>query len=71
METILKAVLLTIFGFAFVLAISLLFCFPIKWTWNYVMPYLFDLKEINVWHAFCLSFLAGVLIKPSFASSKD
>lgn len=37
--------------------------FPLKWSWNYVMPYLFDLKEITWGQAWCLSFIASMLFK--------
>lgn len=42
---------------------GLLMAFPIKWTWNYVMPYLFGFKLITWAHAWCLSFLASCLVK--------
>lgn len=41
--------------------VSFLLAFPVKWTWNYTMPYLFSLREINVFHAWCLVFLAGCI----------
>lgn len=37
--------------------ISILFAFPVKWMWNYVMPYLFELKEVGVFQAWCLTCL--------------
>lgn len=43
--------------------ISLLMAFPVKWCWNYVMPYLFELKQISWGQAWCLSFLSSSLIK--------
>ncbi len=52
-------------------AFGLLLAFPIKWTWNYVMPYLFDFKIITWGHAWCLSFLAGLLIQSSLSHNSD
>jgi hypothetical protein len=43
--------------------LSLLLSLPVMWTWNFVMPYLFALKTISWGQAWCLSFLAGSLIK--------
>ena len=42
-----------------------LMAFPIKWCWNYTMPYIFGLKTITWAHAFCLYLLATMLIKAS------
>jgi len=42
---------------------GLLLAWPLKWTWNYVMPYLFDFKVITWGHAWCLSWLASTLVK--------
>lgn len=46
-----------------ILFFGVLFAFPLKWTWNYVIPFLFGLKEITVYQAWCLAFVAGVLVK--------
>jgi hypothetical protein len=42
---------------------GLLLAFPVKWTWNYVMPYIFELPKITWGHAWCLNFLAGMLVQ--------
>ena len=42
---------------------SVLAAFPVKWTWNGVMPEVFGLKEIGFWQAFCLCWLSGALVK--------
>jgi hypothetical protein len=34
--------------------LDMILAFPIKWCWNYVMPYLFNLPVIGWLHAFCL-----------------
>ena len=62
---------LTVFCFSgfVVIAISaglgLLFAFPLKWTWNATMPYLFSLPVLTWGKAWCLGFLTSTLIKPS------
>lgn len=50
---------------------GLLFAFPIKWTWNVTMPYLFGLPAITWGKAWCLNFLAGCLIKMSLITTKS
>ncbi len=45
--------------------LGLLWAFPIKWTWNATMPYLFALPTITWGKAWCLNFLCGCLIKAS------
>jgi len=44
---------------------GLLLAFPIKWTWNVTMPYLFGLPTLTWGKAWCIHFLAGCLIKSS------
>jgi len=50
---------------------GLLLAFPVKWTWNYVMPYIFELPKITWKHAWCLNFLAGMLIQPHFTHNSN
>ena len=42
-------------------AMGLLLAFPVKWTWNATMPYLFNLPAITWGKAWCLYFLAHCL----------
>ena len=44
-------------------SVGLLLAFPIKWTWNATMPYIFVLPTITWGKAWCLHFLCGCLIK--------
>jgi hypothetical protein len=48
--------------------LGLLLAWPIKWTWNVTMPYLFALPTITWGKAWCLHFLAGCLIKSSLTT---
>jgi len=43
--------------------LGLLLAFPIKWTWNFVIPYLFGLPLITWGKAWCLLFISNSLIK--------
>ena len=50
--------------------IGLLLAFPVMWTWNAVMPYLFGLPVITWGKAWCLYFLTGVLFRSKVSTSK-
>ena len=54
-----------IVGIIAIAGLGVLVAFPIKWCWNYVMPYLFELKTITWGQAWCINFLAGIVIKAS------
>ncbi len=43
--------------------VGLLLAFPVKWTWNATMPYLFAWPAITWGKAWCLMFLSSCLIK--------
>ena len=43
--------------------LALLVGYPIKWTWNHVMPHIFDLPQIDFWQAFCLYWLSNALLR--------
>ncbi len=45
--------------------VGMLVAFPLKWTWNATMPYLFGIKVISWGQAWCLYFLASCLIRSS------
>jgi hypothetical protein len=50
---------------------GLFLAFPIKWCWNYVMPYLFELKTITWSQAWCLSFLSSMFIKSTLTNNSN
>ena len=61
-------VIVTLF---FMGAFGLLLAWPIKWTWNFIMPYIFGLPTITWGKAWCLNFLSGCLIKGTGILSKE
>lgn len=75
MAEILGRIVLSIIGAAtatlIAVGVAILFAFPVKWTWNEVMPYLFNLKEVTVGQAWCLVFLAGVLLKSTHVTNTE
>lgn len=52
-----------------VVIIGFILAFPVKWCWNYVMPYLFGLREIDAWHALVLALLSGMLFGANKSST--
>ena len=60
-----EKILAAVGALALVLGLGLLLAFPIKWCWNYTIPYIFGLKTITWTHALCLYLLAKALIKAS------
>lgn len=69
-EKIVKVIIMAIGIIGLVAGIGLLLAFPVKWTWNYTMPYLFGFKTIGWSQAWCLNFLVGYLLKAKYYSSK-
>lgn len=61
MEKIYEVLLIVLFMVMFAAIIGLLLAFPIMWTWNYTIPYLFGLKTISWGQAWCLNFICGCL----------
>ncbi len=57
------------FWFAKGLIIACIIGYPVMWLWNYTMPYLFGLTEIDFWHALCLNILCNLLFKPNNSNS--
>ncbi len=52
-------------GIAAIAALMLLLTFPIMWLWNWLMPEIFGLPAIGVWHALGLLVLCHVLFSRS------
>ena len=61
--TIMAYVTIIVGILALLMGIGLLMAFPIKWTWNATMPYLFGLQTLTWGKAWCLAFLSSCLIR--------
>ena len=48
----------------------LLAAFPIKWTWNATMPFIFGLPVLTWGKAWCLCFLCSALFKTTNINNK-
>lgn len=69
-EKLVKAAVALVLVAFMVAGFGLALAFPIKWTWNAVMPYLFALPTITWGKAWCLLFLSGMLVKGTNTTSK-
>lgn len=69
-ETIAVAVLAFIGLFVLIIGSSILMAFPTKWLWNWLMPYLFGLPEINIWKALGINLLSSFLFRSSASIKK-
>jgi len=71
LEKVIVRVVATLGVIACLAGIGMLLAFPIKWTWNATMPYLFGLPALTWGKAWCVNFLCGVLInRGSYKSEK-
>lgn len=57
-----------------VIAVSALFgllmAFPIMWCWNYAIVHVWSLPTLSWGQAWCINFLAGVLVKSALIDMK-
>lgn len=70
LQTFIGGVLMSLGALALVGGLGLLMAFPVKWCWNYTMPHLFALPTITWGQAWCLNFVAHVLIKSTLRVTK-
>ena len=52
---------ITVFGL--IILVSLVCALPVMWLWDWLMPTIFELKEITLFQAWGLSALCGLLFK--------
>lgn len=59
-------------GLLFVAAVvTLLMALPVMWLWNWLMPHLFGLIQIDFWEALGISFLSQLLFKSNNTNSSS
>jgi hypothetical protein len=69
MDLIKKIVGYFFLGLATVVVVAILIAFPTMWLWNWLMPEIFGLPEIEVLQALGLNILGGFLFKGSSSTS--
>ena len=68
MDKVIVALISIISVVAVAASFGLLLAFPIKWCWNASVVHIWSLPTITWGQAWCLNFLAGVLIKSSLST---
>lgn len=58
--TAIGATIVVVGGFVL---LSLVLSLPVMWLWDWLMPTIFNLKEITLLQAWGLNFLCGLLFK--------
>lgn len=65
-----KTLIILIGSFLTIAGVSLLMALPTMWLWNWLMPDIFSLTEINSWQALGINVFSGILFK-DYSSNKD
>ena len=65
---IIEALLLVI---GLIILSAIIMAFPTMWLWNCLMPYLFGLTEITLYHAMAINFLSGILFRSNINIKKN
>ena len=65
MDTFIKVGLMMIGLLVVAAGVGLLIAFPVMWCWNYAVVPVWHLPEITWGQAWCLNFLAHLMIKSS------
>ncbi len=63
METLYKTLGVIFVFIGMVVVIAVIAAFPVMWLWNWLMPDIFNLIEINFWQALGLALLSTILFK--------
>ena len=50
---------------------AIILAFPTMWLWNWLMPRIFGLTQIDIFQAMGLNFLSGILLKSNVNVKKD
>jgi hypothetical protein len=50
---------------------SILLAFPTMWLWNWIMPDIFGLVEIDLYHAMGINFLTHILFKSNVTIKRE
>jgi hypothetical protein len=71
MEKFMYALIMVVGMVCVAAGIGLLLAFPVMWCWNYAVVAVWGLPTITWGQAWCLNFLAHVLIKSSTGLTKS
>jgi len=65
---VIEAILLVV---GLLLLYALLLAFPTMVLWNWLMPRIFGLTQIDIFQAMGINFLSGILLKSNINVKKD
>ena len=65
---VIEAILLVV---GLLLLYALLLAFPTMILWNWLMPRIFGLTQIDIFQAMGINFLSGILLKSNINVKKD
>lgn len=51
-----------------IVLVAIMLTFPVMWLWNWLMPMIFGLMELDFWQTLGLSLLCSFLFKSSSSS---
>ncbi len=68
METFIKLIGATIIGLLIMILFAVLVGFPVMWLWNWLMPAIFGIVQIDIWEAIGLNLLCRLLIRSSIST---
>jgi len=71
MDTFLKLLGAAVAGLFLTVFVALLVGFPIMWLWNWLIPAIFGLVQINIWKAIGLNLLCGLLLRSSMSTKSN
>lgn len=71
MDVFLKVVGAVVVVAVLVVAAAAIYAFPVKWLWNWLLPSIFNLRKINVFEAWGMLALCGLLFRSSSSARKS
>lgn len=60
-----------VLGLLMLVSLAVIFAFPTMWLWNWLMPVIFKLTEINLWQALGINILSGLLFRSTNTVKSD
>lgn len=71
MDNLIKFLVIILVTCGAIFLFGIILAFPLEWSWNYTMPYLFSLKTITWQQSYCLIIITSILIKSSSSNKSN
>lgn len=69
--TVFIGMIMVPFVFLITFFMDLILAWPLKWTWNYSIPHLFNIPSVSYWQAFSLLIVSTLLLKLNPSTSSN